>query len=329
VTEAPYERYKDALRRGHVALARGRADQAIAAYAEAAEIAPDRALPLVGIGNAYLRLGRPSEGLAAFDRALGRSPSDEGALAGRAEALAALERRAEAAESLDRLAIAHEAAGSLTAACDAARRALEMAELRERRRTLERLVGLLAAEEHDPTAHEVLARARELLEATAPPEPPARPPTAEAVPETAERPPEPVGIVVVADQQAETEPPGPPPDPVVLAVEGELLLESGELDRSRRLLLAAARGFAADGRLDAAVDACTSGLRAAPGDVELHFELVDLYLRQGWRSVASEKLQLLARLARMADDRATLERIAGYARGPLADDPALGDLRIL
>ena len=40
-----YERYKDALRRGHVAALRGRNDAAIEAYQEAASIAPDRALP--------------------------------------------------------------------------------------------------------------------------------------------------------------------------------------------------------------------------------------------------------------------------------------------
>lgn len=321
MTEAPYERYKDALRRGHVALSRGRGDQAIAAYAEAAEIAPDRALPLVGIGNGYLRLARPSEALVAFERALERAPADEGALAGRADALALLERRVDAAETLDRLASTREGGGSLTAACAAARRALELAESRDRRRHLERLVGLLADQERDPAADEVLASSRALLEATAPVVD-AGAGEGEAGEATPGGPPAPEAV-------GEPEPPGPPPDPVVLVAEGELLLESGELDRSRRLLLEAARGFASDGRLDAAIDACATGLRASPGDVELHFELVELYLRQGWHPVATEKLLLLARLARMADDRATLERIAEYARGPLAEDPALGDLRIL
>ena len=36
-----YERYKDALRRGHVAALRGRNEAAVDAYGEAAEIAPD------------------------------------------------------------------------------------------------------------------------------------------------------------------------------------------------------------------------------------------------------------------------------------------------
>jgi len=46
-----YERYKDALRRGHVAALRGRHDAAVDAYGEAAEIAPDRALPHTSIGG--------------------------------------------------------------------------------------------------------------------------------------------------------------------------------------------------------------------------------------------------------------------------------------
>ena len=44
-SEALYERYKDALRRGHVASQRGRSRTALTAYAEAASIAPDRRHP--------------------------------------------------------------------------------------------------------------------------------------------------------------------------------------------------------------------------------------------------------------------------------------------
>ena len=44
MSDAVYERYKEALRRGHVAAERGRFDAALAAYANAAGLAPDRAL---------------------------------------------------------------------------------------------------------------------------------------------------------------------------------------------------------------------------------------------------------------------------------------------
>ena len=39
-----FERYKDALRRGHAAAQRGRFDEAIAAFQEAGAIAPDEAM---------------------------------------------------------------------------------------------------------------------------------------------------------------------------------------------------------------------------------------------------------------------------------------------
>ena len=39
MTEALYERYKEALRRGHVAAQRGRLDEALDAYGEAARVA--------------------------------------------------------------------------------------------------------------------------------------------------------------------------------------------------------------------------------------------------------------------------------------------------
>ncbi len=321
MTEAPYERYKDALRRGHVALARGRHDAAMAAYAEAAEIAPDRALPFVGLGNACLLGERPADALAAYGRALERAPGDEAALAGRADALVTLGRRVEAAQTLDRLALLLDESGRTAEACDTTRRALELAESRDRRRYLERLVGRLGAATPEPSTQAAMTAAAELLEAAPAPAP--------GEPAAEEGPDEPLGAEGLGARTPD-EPLAPPPpaDPIILVVEGESLLESGDRQESRRLLLEAARGFAAESQLDAAIDACTTALAAAPDDPDLHLELVELYLRQGWRSHASEKLLLLARLARMGNDEATLERIAVYAQGPLADDPALVDLRI-
>ncbi|MDQ6795879.1 MAG: hypothetical protein M3067_13890, partial [Chloroflexota bacterium] len=130
---AVYERYKDALRRGHVAATRGRFDAALVAYADAASIAPERALPHASMGAILHRTGRDPEALVAFDLALGRSPRDEMALSGRADVLAALARPVDAAHALDLLAEAQESAGRLPEACDSARRALELAESRARR----------------------------------------------------------------------------------------------------------------------------------------------------------------------------------------------------
>ena len=82
MSEALYERYKDALRRGHAASLRGRFDEAIAAYAEAASIAPDRAMPQASLAGVLARTGRLSEALAAYEVALARNPEDEASLRG-------------------------------------------------------------------------------------------------------------------------------------------------------------------------------------------------------------------------------------------------------
>ncbi len=66
MSEVLYEQYKDALRRGHVAALRGQLDAAAAAYREAARIAPDRALPYVGLGGVLTRLGRADDALACL-----------------------------------------------------------------------------------------------------------------------------------------------------------------------------------------------------------------------------------------------------------------------
>jgi tetratricopeptide (TPR) repeat protein len=141
MSAALYERYKAALRRGHLAARRGRPDAALAAYGEAASIVSDRALPHVGMGDALRLLRRYEEALAAYGKALGCSAADEGALAGRAETFVALGRRADAAESLDRLADVQEAAGRPGDALSSTLRALELAESKSRRRRIRRLGG--------------------------------------------------------------------------------------------------------------------------------------------------------------------------------------------
>jgi tetratricopeptide (TPR) repeat protein len=138
-----YERYKDALRRGHVAALRGRHDAAIDAYGEAASIAPDRALPHAGIGGILAKMNRPADAVAAYRRALDIAPRDETALRGIAEVLTRLGRRAEAAAALDRLAEGLDHAGRLPDATETARRALELAESRPRRTQVETFVARL------------------------------------------------------------------------------------------------------------------------------------------------------------------------------------------
>ncbi|HET7474016.1 MAG TPA: tetratricopeptide repeat protein [Candidatus Limnocylindrales bacterium] len=211
-----YERYKDALRRGHVAALRNRNDAAVDAYGEAAQIAPDRALPHVSIGGILVRMNRLDDATAAYERAIALAPRDEGALRGLAEIHVLTGRRTDAAETLDRLADGLDAAGRLADATDTARRALELAESRSRRQHVEELAARLrAASTGDEAAQRALDQALRILAPAAPDEPivepGAREPDLVAEPETgvagdAEPAAEP-GVVDAAEP-----PPGAQPD---------------------------------------------------------------------------------------------------------------------
>src|SRR3990172_7760200 len=123
MSQALYEEYKEALRRGHVAALRGRLDGAGAACRAAAASAPDRALPYVSLGAVLRRAERIDDALASFGVALSLAPEDEGALRGRAELQAERGRRAEAALDFETLAGVLERGGRLSGAADAAPRA--------------------------------------------------------------------------------------------------------------------------------------------------------------------------------------------------------------
>ena len=159
MTDSLYERYKDALREGHVAALRDRPADAVVAYRKAARLAPDRPLPLVSLGNVHLKAGDTTEAIAAFNEALGRAPRDEAALTGRANALVQAGRRVEAAEALDVLAGVLQSTGRLAEALDTARRALDQAESKERRRHVEELSGELGSGPAEPEAGGAIARA--------------------------------------------------------------------------------------------------------------------------------------------------------------------------
>ncbi len=311
MSEALYERYKDALRRGHVAAMRDRLEAALAAYVEAATIAPERALPHASIGSVYLRMDRPAEALVAYDAAFARAPGDEAVLGGRADALLGVGRRTEAAEALDRLVMAQEAAGRLADACDTARRALELAESRTRRRAVEGLVARLRESPLEGPAAEALARALHLLEETvvARPEAGGRAAGARAVGAPDREPPAPA------------EPTPPRPDPLALVGEAEAAIDAGDVGRGRATLLEAADIHASLGHLDAALDACYRALAVAPADPDLHLALAGLYLERGWRAMAAEKLLLLDRLADLGGDVATRARVRELAARRLVGEP--------
>jgi tetratricopeptide (TPR) repeat protein len=311
VSDAVYERYKEALRRGHVAALRGRLEEALDAYAEAASIATERPLPYTSIGAVQLRQGRVDDALASFGAALQRAPRDEAALAGRAEALTRAGRSAEAAEALDLVAGIQAAADRPLDALDSARRALELAESRQRRREVAILVEAVRGTDRGLDAEAAIARAMRVLETTEPA--PADGEAGAAGPPAAERSAE-------ADAEASALPPEPPPpDPAALALDADEALDAGDLRRTRDSLLALGAVHAAAGHGDAALDACYRALAVAPDDPDLHLALVDLYLARGWRALATEKLTLLARLVSLDGDEAIVERVRSAAEAADSD----------
>ena len=333
--EAQYERYKDALKRGHVASLRGRVEEALTAYAEAAAIAPERATPHTSAGTALLRRRRPVEALRHYEAALRLSPRDEAALLGRAQALGALDRRSEAADAFDALAHVQADAGRLGDAVDAARIALELAEGRERRRTLHQLIDRLRRSEPREPGRIALERALRVLEdpagagaagegAGATVDGPAdKRPGAESEVEQVP------GLAAQPGLEAQQDPePGPAPESVVrvyraldrelpvgtdleaLAIAVEADVEPEDQVALNRLLDLAA-GSLREGRVDAALDACYHALSVDPDSVELHLALVQLYEVRGWTAIAGEKLDLVGRLADLDADEVAAARVAG------------------
>ncbi|MBA2719412.1 MAG: tetratricopeptide repeat protein [Chloroflexi bacterium] len=315
-TSSLYERYKDALRRGHVAALRGRNDAAVDAYGEAASIAPDRALPHASIGGILARMDRFDDAVAAYDRALVLAPADEGAMRGLADIHVRTGRRTDAAAVLDRLADSLDGTGRLADATDAARRALELAESRDRRAQVESLVGRLrATPSNDEAGQRALDQALRLLE-----------------------PEKPDGAVEASAAEPETigqrEPAEPEPEAIVepvglgiaLGATAEDALHRGDLVAAHEGLLASARAHRRAGRLVAAVDACYLAIGLAPADPELHLLLVELYLDRGWRSQAADKLLLLGRLADLDGDGAVRERLCAVVSERMADEPRVAEL---
>jgi len=319
VSEALYERYKDALRRGHFAALHGRPEEALGAYQEAIVIAPDRALPYVSVGGVLARLGRADDALVAFDRALARSPSDESAWRGRADVLVAANRRAEAAESLDRLSVILDEQGRLAEACDTAREGLELAESRDRRRDVEAFARRLRSEGRDVASTAALGRVLGILRE------PASKPRAALV--SAEVTPPDAGDA--ADEAAARSMAGSPeqvatdPVRVDLMAAAEAALDGDDLDAVRTRVLAASAGQRDAGQLEAALDTCYMALAVVPADPNIHLALAALYLDRGWRVSAVDKIILLGRLADLTDDAATHDRLAALVGERLRDEPRL------
>jgi Tfp pilus assembly protein PilF len=319
MTETLFERYKEALRTGHVAVLRGRLEDAATAYREAISIAADRAVPRTALGRVLLRLGDPGGALEAFDGALVLEPDDDASLLGRAQALVVLRRTADAALAYDHLAGARTTIGRLAAAAEAARRALAIEPSDERR------------ERHGSLADELRATARPAFD-----DAPAAPASTEpADPEL----PEMLGVDGAPAAPASTEPADPElpemlgvddaptstpearPDPEALVVELEEAAARGDVEGAAAAALAAARGHRDEGRVAAAFDACLQGIGVRPGDVALHLMLADLAVDRGWTDQAGEAYRQLLRLADLDGDAAAAALVRQTAADRLPDDP--------
>ncbi len=126
MSDPVFERYKEALKQGHLALLRGKPKIALERYSEAAALADHRALPHLSVGSVLLQLGRPQDALQAYDRAVARFPEEVAGHEGRMSALTALGRPKEAAEAAANVATIHalitsRRADALTASEEAAR----------------------------------------------------------------------------------------------------------------------------------------------------------------------------------------------------------------
>ncbi|HET9851329.1 MAG TPA: hypothetical protein VFP56_02355 [Candidatus Limnocylindrales bacterium] len=115
---------------------------------------------------------------------------------------------------------------------------------------------------------------------------------------------------------------GPPPEPEDLLTEAALVLESGEVDAARDLMLTAIRVHREAGRIDAALDIALNVLSIAPGDPGVHLAIANLQLDRGWTGVATEKIELLVRLTSLTGDTQAEADVHGLASERLRDDPA-------
>jgi cytochrome c-type biogenesis protein CcmH/NrfG len=299
MTETLFERYKEALRAGHVAVLRGRLEDAAVAYREAISITADRAVPRTALGGVQLRLGDPAGALETFDGALALDPDDDASLGGRAQALVVLRRTAEAAVVYDHLADVRAARGRVGDAAEGARRALAIEPTDERRRRHARLI------EDDRAA------GAPAIEAT-----PGEQDGTAAEPDG-----ELAGVVDDAGDAEAATPPEPPPDPEALIVAFEEAAARGDTETAAAAALAAARAHRADGRMAAAFDACLLGIGVRPGDVDLHLLLADLAVDHGWSGQAGDAYHQLLRIADLDGDTAAADVVRRTAADRLPEDP--------
>lgn len=336
------EQYREQLRAGHVAAMKGRLEDALEHYRQAAELAGGRAMPQTSMGQVLLRLGRTDEALAAFSKALGRAPHDEAALTGRVEALIAAGRQPEAAEMLERLAEVQASSDREPEALVSLERALTLVVTRRREKRAAELatrlgvtrVSVAAAPAGEPPAVGDASTAvvpyvdSIATDAAAPAEalPDAAAPAAPAAPVE----PTPFDESQVAAIRATPAPTpgGPPdllsaPDPEAFFDEAEQAREAGQTREALALYVLASDAYARAGAREAALEVCQRALAISPEAPSVHLALVRLYLGRGWRERAIEKLTLLDHLLALGPASGARRQIATLALAHANGDPRL------
>lgn len=320
MSQSLFEQYKEALRRGHVAAVRGQLDVAVSAFEAAAALAPDRALPCVGLGDVLRRLGRLDKALDAYGEALRRAPGEEGALRGRAAVRVLQRRPIDAARDLEHLAELLERSDRFPEACEAACDALDLAESRFRRKAVERLARRLESETGSEAVAHALARARAHLEVLVPPDPPGAVGAAPAPATPAPGAPAHDGSAAAPDRP----PTARPFDRVAARLQAEEHLAAGRTADATPLLLAVATAEREAGELDAALDACFTLLAIDPADPATQLELAANQVARGWTALATDKVRLLERLAGFSADAQAAAAIAAFASGHGLEAPRTG-----
>jgi tetratricopeptide (TPR) repeat protein len=300
-----FEEYKEALKKGHVAVLRGELDDAITSYKVAARIAPDRPLPYSSLGGVLLRLGRTAEAVEAYEEATRRGPTDETALGGQADALLAAGRRAQAAELLDRLARIQVEKG----------RQAEGLATRGLARAVRAAGGIAEPDTGEvPTADGAEPGTVESDGST--------PTVAGAATEA------PTAAEATPTPETEPEPPTPKvePTPDELVGDAEQARMEGRTEDAVRAYVLAAGSYREVAALDAGLDACHEALTLAPGSPDVHLTMADLYFDRGWEERAADKLVLLDRLLQLQEPNGWRDRLLTLASEHEAADPRLAAL---
>jgi tetratricopeptide (TPR) repeat protein len=98
-----------------------------------------------------------------------------------------------------------------------------------------------------------------------------------------------------------------------LLVTAERMLAQGRTELAITAWLAAARRYAADGHLDAALDTCLRALLASSGSAPVHLELSRLYFLHGWHQRGVDHLMLLEKLLRLNPNAAVSSGVLALA----------------